>query len=295
METSARVADGHVGRASTLSNPLLVVLICAIIRRRHQRKGTPMAARTDFNSVQLSKPSTGMSRQSSFLCLFVLLIGLPAHAEAAAQAEAWKAGTATTRITPDRPMWMAGYAARNKPSEGKVHDLHAKALALADSWGNRLVIVTLDLIGIDRLMRDWLRDQVARRYGLGKQSLLINASHTHCGPVVRVAKYSIYGNSLYGLTPDQARECRIYSEQLQEKLLHLVGDALGRLSPARLAYAHARAGFAMNRRQKTEQGYRIGAPIPMVRSTTMSLCCAWRTQTASYERSSLAMPVTVRR
>ena len=175
-----------------------------------------------------------------------------------AQTQGWKAGTATTRITPDRPMWMAGYAARNKPSEGKVHDLHAKALAPEDGRGQRLVIVTLDLIGIDRLMRDRLRDQVALRYGLGDGSLLVNASHTHCGPVARVPKDSIRGNSLYGLTPEQVRECRIYSEHLQEKLANLVGDALGHLSPARLSYTHARAGFAMNRRQKTGQGYRNG-------------------------------------
>ena len=29
-------------------------------------------------------------------------------------------------------MWMAGYAARDKPSEGKVHDLCAKAIAFED-------------------------------------------------------------------------------------------------------------------------------------------------------------------
>lgn len=149
--------------AGIMTNLLLVKLICATIHRRLQRKGTPMAARTDFNSVPFSKPN--IFRQPLFLCLFVLLIGLPTYAESGAQAGAWKAGAATTRITPDHPMWMAGYAARNKPSEGKVHDLHAKGLALEDSRGQRLVIVTLDLVGIDRLMRDWLRDQVALRFG----------------------------------------------------------------------------------------------------------------------------------
>ena len=41
----------------------------------------------------------------------------------------YKAGVAKKVITPAEPMWMAGYAARNKPSEGKAHDLYAKALA----------------------------------------------------------------------------------------------------------------------------------------------------------------------
>ncbi len=78
--------------------------------------------------------------------------------------EKWKAGIATTVITPAQPMWMSGYAARTKPSEGKVHDLHAKALALEDNQGTRFVIVTVDLLGVSRSLRDWLEKQVHERY-----------------------------------------------------------------------------------------------------------------------------------
>ena len=47
-------------------------------------------------------------------------------------------------------MWMAGYAARDKPAEGKMTDLWAKALVLEDPAGKRAVLITLDLVGIDR-------------------------------------------------------------------------------------------------------------------------------------------------
>ena len=153
-------------------------------------------------------------------------------------------------------MWMAGYAGRDKPSQGKVHDLYAKALALEDAQDTRLVILTLDLIGIEREMRDWLEAEVRRRYQLEPASLLINASHTHCGPALRKSRYSIYGNSFYGLTPEQVRQCREYGEQLKQRLLQLIGEALDKLGPVRLGYTHARAGFAMNRRSKTEQTWR---------------------------------------
>ena len=43
----------------------------------------------------------------------------------------WR-GTAKVAITPKEPMWMSGYASRTKPSEGAVHDLWAKALAIKD-------------------------------------------------------------------------------------------------------------------------------------------------------------------
>ncbi|MHC4145107.1 MAG: hypothetical protein ACYSUD_10050, partial [Planctomycetota bacterium] len=129
---------------------------------------------------------------SCWLVLF--LIALPCIG---AQQAGWKAGVASAAITPDESMWMAGaitpdesmwmagYAARKGPSEGKVHDLWAKVLAMEDAKGTRFVIVTVDLIGIPRSMRDWLEKQVNKRYKLPPEALLLNASHTHCGPVVR--------------------------------------------------------------------------------------------------------------
>lgn len=169
----------------------------------------------------------------------------------------FKAGVASDVITPQQSMWMAGYAARTKPSEGKASDLYAKVLALEDDQDTRLVIVTVDLIGIPRPSRQWLEKQVEQNYNLPPESLLMSASHTHCGPVIRETKYSIYGNSFYGLSQEHIERSRQYVEDLQQKLLQLVGQAIENLAEARLSYSHARAGFAMNRRLKTEKGYRI--------------------------------------
>ena len=178
----------------------------------------------------------------------------PPYAMANSQPAGWKAGVASIVITPDESMWMAGYAARNKPSEGKVHDLHAKALALEDEHGTRLVIVTVDLIGIPRPTRDWLVEHAKASYKLEPEALLLNAAHTHSGPVVRETRYSIYGNTLYGLSPEQIQQSNKYVDDLQDKLLELIGRAIENLAPAKLSYTHARAGFAMNRRLKTETG-----------------------------------------
>jgi len=173
----------------------------------------------------------------------------------------WKAAVVSAVITPEEPMWMAGYASRNKPSEGKIHDLNAKALALEDQQGTRLVIVTVDLLGIPRPTRDWLEAQVRQSYKLEPQALLLSSSHTHSGPVVREAQYSIYGNTLYGLSPEQIQQSNKYVENLQRKLLEMIGQALENLAPAKLGYTHARAGFAMNRRLPSQTGYR-NSPNP---------------------------------
>ncbi|GEM_PF-177905 len=168
----------------------------------------------------------------------------------------WKAGAASVVITPQESMWMAGYASRTKPSEGAAQDLFAKALAIEDAAGARLVIVTTDLIGIPRSLRDSVAREVQDKHGLPPQSLLLNASHTHCGPELRASKAS-----LYGLEQDRVAQATAYLDSVTQKLVALVGQALGRLEPARLSYAHARCGFAMNRRLPTERGYQ-NSPNP---------------------------------
>src|SRR5712675_689671 len=66
----------------------------------------------------------------------------------------WKAGLATIKITPEKPVPMAGYASRTKPFEKIEQDIYAKALALEDREGHRAVLVTTDLIGIARAVAE---------------------------------------------------------------------------------------------------------------------------------------------
>ena len=67
--------------------------------------------------------------------LLLLCLALPLSAAT------WKAGTAKADITPKKPIWMAGYGGRNKESEGVLHPLWVKALALEDGQGKRAVII----------------------------------------------------------------------------------------------------------------------------------------------------------
>lgn len=186
-----------------------------------------------------------MKAFASLICLLLLTCS------SLADESAWKAGVATRIVTPDEPMWMAGYASRNKPSEGKVHDLFVKALALEDGTGNRLVIVTSDLISVPRPIRDELERQVAERFDLPAAGLMMNCSHTHCGPEIRTTRWS-----LDGLPPERHALAVAYVKTLQQKLVDVVGDALADLKPARVSYCRARCGFAMNRRTPSVTGFR---------------------------------------
>ena len=121
-------------------------------------------------------------------------------------------------------MWMSGYSARTRPADGKIHDLWAKALVLEDPTGGRVVLVTLDLVGIDRELSRAIRDAVRQRFALGYDRCALLCSHTHSGPVV--------GRNLlamYFLDAHQDQLVRDYTSQLREKIVRLVGDAIGAL------------------------------------------------------------------
>jgi hypothetical protein len=172
------------------------------------------------------------------VCLFVGVACLTAIVNGQNPAS-WKAGAAAVDITPDGPVWMAGYGSRTKPSEGVAQRIHAKALAIDDNANGRTVIVTLDLIGVPRELRDGVERRVHKQYGLSPGSILLNASHTHSGPAP----------STRGVDdPIYARVADAYQRVLEEKIVQVIGQALSRSAPANLYFTRARAGFAMNRR-----------------------------------------------
>ncbi|MBI5774089.1 MAG: neutral/alkaline non-lysosomal ceramidase N-terminal domain-containing protein [Verrucomicrobia bacterium] len=200
-------------------------------------------------------------KTTTFLLLAILVGGVPILTAAEKKSTppeklVWKAGVATVLLTPQTNIWMAGYASRNKPADGKTTELYGKALALEDDRGARLVMVTLDLIGVPRTLRKNLERRCGAAYQLPPEGILLNASHTHSGPEFRVGR----GPSDDGEFKP-TKDSEIYGQQLEEKLFKLIGDALNSLEPAKLGYTHARAGFAMNRRLPTPTGY-ANSPNP---------------------------------
>lgn len=178
-------------------------------------------------------------------------------AEAPVSAERWKAGTSSAVITPESLMWMAGYAARKAPAEGADTDLFAKALVLDDGQGGLFALVTADLISVPREVRLATAVRVAEKHGIPSERLLINVSHTHCGPELRVRRT---------MNTDDAerreKEAGDYCRFLEETFTRIVGEALAEREEAVAEYVHARCGFAMNRRRPDGKGGFRNAPNP---------------------------------
>lgn len=183
------------------------------------------------------------------LMFCVLFVGSALTARAS-----WKAGFAKVRITPHHSLWMAGYAARTHASEGTLLELHAKAMALEDETGHRAVLVTTDLLGLPKTVSDVIARRVEQQYGLSRDQLFLNSSHTHSGPVIGTMLSVAYEGE-QGISAEQWKAVKVYTGHLEDQIVKVVGEALHKLQPATLSLGHGEAEFAINRRVKTAAGW----------------------------------------
>jgi neutral ceramidase len=155
----------------------------------------------------------------------------------------FRAGAASIKITPDEPMWLAGFAVRTEPAKGKLSDLFVKAMAIEDSRGKRIVIVSMDLIAISRSVAHTVSVAARERFGLSRDQLLLCATHTHYGPELRPDKVPFFH------IPDEyAAKIQPFADRLAEIIVEAIGQSLDRLGPTTLRIADTRVSFAANRR-----------------------------------------------
>lgn len=183
------------------------------------------------------------------LCLFACTTPL------FAQNTGWKAGTAKAVITPSEPMWMAGYGGRNKPAEGTLHDLYIRVLALQDANGHRAVTLSSDTLGMSQPIYEAVVAACEKQFGLKRADIMLNASHTHCGPVLKQAL-----SDIYPLNDAQRKQVDVYSDKLIETIVSTIGKALTDLEPVTLSHGQGMTDFAVNRRTNREPD------VPMLRA-----------------------------
>jgi len=156
----------------------------------------------------------------------------------------WKAGVAKIPMTPRGPLFMAGFGNRSRPSEGTAQELYAKALVLEDAGGARAVLVTTDMLGFPASLSKIVADRVSRKNGIPRERLLLNSSHTHCGPVVT----DMAAAPGYNMTAKDWEDVGVYTRELEDKLVAVIGSALEHMGPVELSFGNTVASFGVHRR-----------------------------------------------
>ena len=159
-----------------------------------------------------------------------------------ASAEVMKAGVAKVDITPPPGVQMWGYFDRLKGAEGTLDPLYARVLVLETGTGatgnGRLAYVDLDLgrtFGPASL--EQLRAAVKKSSGI--DHLIVQATHTHAGPVVM--------DQYPSATP-------AWETAALGKIEQAIAQAQQRLVPVRLGVGYREASIGYNRRRPNPDG-----------------------------------------
>ncbi|WP_162344272.1 neutral/alkaline non-lysosomal ceramidase N-terminal domain-containing protein [Cyclobacterium salsum] len=188
--------------------------------------------------------SLALSQLPIFTLFLVMCASLPLYGQ---NSMTWKIGTDKFKITPQSPIWMAGYGHRDQPAQGKFSELWIKVVAFEDQQGNSAVLVTSDLLGFPRKMSEKIRRDIHQKHALTKSQVILNSSHTHSGPVLEAALYDIYP-----LDKEQQQRISEYSGQLEQNIVESVGRALANREPSRVYAGNGTARFQVNRRNNKE-------------------------------------------
>lgn len=165
----------------------------------------------------------------------------------------WRAGFASSDITPERSAGLIGYEFRQQklsPGNAGVHDpLLARALAVTDGRGTAL-LVSLDLAILEPDVARHLRTRVAEHVGVPQANVILACTHAHSGPLPCKA----------GAPPPSAAMIEFplcdseWSEHLERALLDAAARAAGLTYPVSIGAREAPFGMAYNRRVPVSAG-----------------------------------------
>ncbi len=185
----------------------------------------------------------------SYLTFFALVIVTAQSFGADKPAPVFKAGAATSIVTP--PLGVPLVGSVNAQAATHIHDdLHARCLAL-DDGSTRLIFVVVDNLTVNREVFDEAKRVLHETTGVPPQHMMMSATHTHSGPSAR------------GINPLlHTRQLDDYQAFLSRRIVEGVTRAIHHLEPARIAWGTGQMPqHVFNRRWLLKDGKTVTNPF----------------------------------
>ena len=119
----------------------------------------------------------------------MLFVGCTHQAEPAPENTAFSVGFAKKDITPEVSVPMDGYDGANAPakrwSNSTELPLEANCVAISDTAGTTVLIVTADLLHAYTELTEVVRGKIAEETNLPKENIFFHCTHNHSGPALR--------------------------------------------------------------------------------------------------------------
>jgi neutral ceramidase len=150
-------------------------------------------------------------------------------------------------ITPPAGAWMAGYGWGPRRNDGGVaRPLRAHCARITDAFGNRIVLVRIDVVSISRdVYQDILSRLMSTGVVLAANEIIVAQSHTHSGPFIG---FNPDPQVTIGISAAQAQAVAELTDRFVDQIVDLVTAVmLGPGEVVTLQYAEGGAFIARNR------------------------------------------------
>jgi hypothetical protein len=176
-----------------------------------------------------------------------------------------KAGIYRIIITPPRGIYLIGYSGR-KGGAGDVHtDLTVTTLIL-DDGNEKLVLISLDLLALNRETVDAIKRGISARLGIAANNIRLFCSHTHSGPIAwppykpSLKDRAGYYLSRLMLSSEEPLSTKgimtnyFYCDWLVKSIIASATRAEANLMDAEISHARTECGIGINRRERLPDG-----------------------------------------
>ena len=171
-----------------------------------------------------------------YACILLIIINVrtvnaqtgPVAKESNKPAKVFKAGAATTNITPFLGGGLVGNYGTPPPA-AHVHDeLHARCLVL-DDGATKLVFIIVDNIGLNRNLIDEAKRLIQEETGIPRSNVLVSAIHTH-------SSVSGGGEGEKRRQFDSSQDFDWYQQFLIRRFADVTRIAINNLEPAQIGW-----------------------------------------------------------
>ena len=156
----------------------------------------------------------------------------------------YRAGVAVRDTTPSAALlaagiWLWGYGNRDVACFKVDQDLSTRALAIQDSGGRTIVLVSIDIGALDPAMTARIKARVASVFpALSAEYVCLNASHTHSAPVgATIPTWQLGVGYVDG----------DYGAFLENQVVGVIMDALNSMRPVALSWARGATDIGFDR------------------------------------------------
>ncbi len=143
-------------------------------------------------------------------------------------------------ITPHIRTKMSGYAARTEDFKGIHDDLYVKA-AYMENEGNKLLIITYDLVHYLYDLNERVMKYASEKYDIPFNNIIISYSHTHAGPKIA--------------SPSEKNTPSPLDSYFEERTRTCIDRAFLNVFEGNLSIARTTGRWNINRRLNTADGY----------------------------------------